>query len=108
MANNVKRIIREEGIVLEKIFKKATNEFKGQDGRVVDAKPDRYVVKVASSQLCDQELGLTECSVLDYEIELSLYNKIKYMNAVNVAYELTPYRTIPMSLTIKENKKVAN
>ena len=44
MAGNIKRMIRENGVVLEKIFKEATDEFKASDGRVVPAQPDRYIL----------------------------------------------------------------
>lgn len=98
MANNVKRIINEQGIVLSKYMKKATDGFKAQDGRIIAAQPDRYFVKVASSYKIDEVNGLEEVTILDYKVDATNYNKFKYQQTVNVAYEFNTYRLNPISV----------
>ena len=63
MANNVKRMIKEDGVVLEKIFKEATDEFKSSDGRVVPAQPDRYILKCVSGEDFSKDKGFLQSTV---------------------------------------------
>lgn len=97
-ANNVKRIIVENGIILSKILKKATNEFKGQDGNIVPAQPERYVLKVASSFKIDQETGFEDVTILDYKVDESLFNTMKFMDKVEVTYEFSTYKLTAISV----------
>lgn len=101
MANNIKRVICEEGVVLEKIHKDATEEFKGQDGRVVPAQPDRYSLKVISGESFKKETGFSNSTVLEYKVDKALFDKVLAYTPVVVKYELSTYGTKPVSLTIK-------
>ena len=101
MANNVKRMIKENGIVLEKIFKEATNEFKSQDGRVVPAQPDRFFLKVVSGEEFDKEKGFVNSTVLEYRVEKALFDKVVANSPVIAQYELSNFGAKPHSLTLK-------
>lgn len=104
MANNVKRLIKEEGIVLEKIFKAATDEFKGRDGNLVKAQPDRWALKVCSSSSYDKNLGFVDSTILDYPVSEDIYNKVAAYNKVFVLFELSNYGPKPQSIELKEVK----
>ena len=101
MANNVKRMITEDGVVLEKIFKEATNEFKSQDGRVVPAQPDRYYLKVVSGEKFTEEIGFVNSTVLEYRVDEAFFNKVKANSKVVAHYELSNFGAKPMSLGFK-------
>lgn len=104
MAGNIKRMIKEEGIVLEKIFKEATYEFKSSDGRVVPAQPDRYILKVVSGEEFSQEKGFLQSTVLEYKTDKHIFDKVKAYSSVLVKYEVSNFGARPMSVELKENK----
>ena len=102
MATNVKRMIKEDGIVLEKIFKKATNEFKASDGRIVEAQPDRYVLKVVSGENFSDINGFENSTVLDYKTTKEVFDKAKAYTPVCVKYEVSNYGAKPESVEIRQ------
>ena len=104
MAGNIKRMIKEEGIVLEKIFKEATKEFKSSDGRIIEAQPDRYILKVVSGEDFLQDKGFLQSTVLEYKAEKNVFDKVKAYSPVIVKYEVSNYGAKPMSVELKENK----
>lgn len=104
MAGNVKRMIKEEGIVLEKIFKEATDEFKGSDGRVVPAQPDRFILKVVSGEEFSQEKGFLQSTVLEYKGDKHTFDKVKAYSPVIVKYEISNNGAKPVSVELKESK----
>lgn len=104
MANNVKRMIKENGIVLEKIFKEATDEFKSSDGRVVPAQPDRYILKCVSGEEVSKDAGFLNSTVLEYKTDKETYDKVHYGSSVEVRYELSNFGPKPVSVCSKENK----
>ena len=104
MAGNIKRMIKEEGIVLEKIFKEATDEFKISDGRVVSAQPDRYILKVVSGEDFSKDKGFLQSTVLEYKISKAIYDKVVAYSPVIVRYEVSNYGAKPMSVELKESK----
>lgn len=101
MANNVKRMIKEDGVVLEKIFKGATDEFRSQDGRVVPAQPDRYFLKVVSGETFKKEIGFINSTVLEYRVEKAIFDKVVAYSPVTAIYELSNFGAKPMSLELK-------
>lgn len=101
MANNVKRMIKEDGIVLEKIFKEKTDEFKGSDGRVVPAQPDRYILKVVSGEDFSKEKGFLQSTVLEYKVDKAVYDKVVAYSPVVVRYEVSNYGAKAMSVELK-------
>ena len=100
MANNTKRKIVEEGIVLSKEFKSATSEFINSDGRKVEAAPDRFIVTVASSCNCTDKLGLENVTVLNHKVDRTLFEKLNYLTKVKVSYNFTSYRLEPLSIEL--------
>lgn len=104
MANNVKRMIKEDGVVLEKIFKEATEEFRSSDGRVVPAQPDRYILKVVSGEEFSKEKGFAQSTVLEYKAEKEVYDKVVAYSPVIVKYEVSNFGAKAVSVSLKENK----
>lgn len=104
MANNIKRMIKEDGIVLEKKFKQATNEFKAQDGRVIEAQPDRYILKCVSGEDYSKENGFLNSTVLEFKVEKQVFDKAVVYSAVVVKYEVSNYGAKAVSVELKESK----
>lgn len=104
MANAIKRMIKEEGKVLEKIIKDATEEFKSSDGRVVPAQPTRYILRVVSGEDFSKENGFVQSTVLDYKTDKETFDKVNAFSDVVVKYEMSNYGAKPMSVALKENK----
>ena len=104
MANNVKRMIKEEGVVLEKIFKEATDEFKSSDGRVVPAQPDRYILKCVSGEEFDKNVGFKQSTVLEYKVDKAVFDKVVVYSPIVVRYEVSNYGAKAMSVELKETK----
>lgn len=105
MAGNIKRMIKEEGIVLEKVFKEATDEFKSSDGRVVPAQPDRYILKVVSGEDFSKNEGYLQSTVLEYKTDKAVFDKVVAFTPVIVRYEVSNYGAKPMSVELKETTK---
>ena len=101
MAGNIKRMIKEEGIVLEKIFKEATKEFKSSDGRIIEAQPDRYILKVVSGEDFEEDKGFLQSTVLEYKADKTVFDKVKAYSPVIVKYEVSNYGAKPMSVELK-------
>lgn len=104
MANNVRRMIMEDGIVLEKIFKGATDEFKGSDGRLVPAQPDRYILKCVSGETYSKEIGFAQSTVLEYKVDKTTFDRVSAYTPVTVRYEVSNYGAKADSVILKENK----
>ena len=77
--------IRENGVVLSKEFKPATPQYI-INGQVIEAKPDRYMVVVGCGEINGDD-GITEMQIVRFVVEQSEYEKIKYLDTVQVAYE---------------------
>lgn len=102
---NIVRPVMERGIVLSKEFKKATESFKTSDGSLIPAQPDRYVVKVASAYACTKDMGLNNPTIIDYKVEKEVFDKLVYLQEVEVIFELsTSGASKPVSLKILANK----
>jgi len=104
MANNVKRMIKEEGIVLEKILKRATDEFKASDGRIVSAQPERYILKCVSGEDFSKDAGFLNSTVLDYKVDKQVFDKVIAYSPVVVRYEVSNFGAKAVSAELKENK----
>ena len=89
--NAIKRMVVEEGIVLSKVFKPASDEWVNSRGEKVAAQPDRYLAVIASSSECTDENGLADVSVLEYPCEKALYDFVSYLTPVKRKFEFTPY-----------------
>lgn len=104
MANNVKRMIKEDGIVLEKIYKKASDTIKLSDGRVIEAQPDRYFVKCISGEDFSKDTGFLNSTVLEYKVDKQVYDKLVAYSPVIVKYEVSNFGAKAVSAELKENK----
>lgn len=101
MADNVKRLIKENGIVLEKIFKAAFETKKMSDGRVLEGQPDRYILKCVSGEEFTKELGFANSTVLEYKVDQNVYDSVVAYSPVEVKYNLSNFGTIPVSVELK-------
>ncbi|MEG1751812.1 MAG: hypothetical protein RR140_02490 [Clostridia bacterium] len=101
-----KKLINEDGIVLSKEIKEATNEFPGKDGKIVKALPIRYCVTVASSSSVDNVFGMSYMSICEFIVEKALFDKLKYLLKVNATFVFgggaNGDKAEPISLAIKE------
>lgn len=104
MADNVKRMIKEEGIVLEKVFKEASDTKKLSDGRVIEAQPDRYFLKCVSGQEFSKDTGFANSTVLDYKADKQVFDKVVAFSPIVVKYEISNYGAKAVSVELKENK----
>ena len=91
MANNIKRMIMEKGMVLEKIFKKATDAFTGSDGCAVAAQPDRYILKCISGEDFSEVDGYSQSTVLEYKVDKATFDKAKFGTNALVKYIVSNY-----------------
>ena len=101
---NIKRLIKEDGIVLEKIFKKASDEIKLSDGRVIEAQPDRYILKCISGEDFSKETGFLNSTVLDYKVEKNVFDKVVAYSPVIVKYDVSNYGAKAVTVELKESK----
>lgn len=105
-----KKLIKEEGFVLSREIKEATEEFKGQDGRVVPAQPKRFMVTVVTSSFVDKNDGMAYMTFhKPAVVEEKIYEKLTYRTPVVVIYEYIPGQnggafTKIQSITPIENK----
>lgn len=104
MANNVKRMINENGIVLEKILKNATDTFTSSDGKVIAAQPERYILKCVSGEKFSKVDGYENSTVLEYKVDKATFDKAQFGSNVNVKYELSNYGSKAFSAELIENK----
>ena len=100
MAGNIKRMIKEYGVVLEKIFKEATSEFKTSDGRIIAAQPDRYILKVVSGEEFSKDTGFAQSTVLEYKVKQELFDKVVAYTQVIVRYEVSNFGAKPGSVEL--------
>ena len=77
--------IRESGIVLGKIIKPATEGFVS-NGKVIPAMPERPTVMVACGEI-DGDNGIQDIVLARFVVEMEQYNRLKYGDTVEVAYE---------------------
>lgn len=104
MANNVKRMINENGIVLEKILKKANEAFTNSDGKPVPAQPERYILKCVSGEKFSKVDGYENSTVLEYKVDKATFDKANFGSNVSVKYELSNYGSRADSAELIENK----
>lgn len=89
MADVLKRVISEEGIVLEKIYKPARAEIKFKNGDVIKADGEHYYLKCVSGEEFDSEgFGFKNANVDKYEVDSTLFDCASYGNSVLVKFEM--------------------
>jgi hypothetical protein len=100
---NISRVCKEKGVVISKIFKKETNSFIDVTGKNVPAQPDRWFVRVVSSQDFSQENGFDKPAIMEFKITKEECDKFKYLSPVVVTFEFGTYGNKP--LTVENTKK---
>ena len=103
---SIKRMINEDGIVLEKIFKPATNEFKTSSGEIIAAQPDRYILRCVSGEEYSKDVGFVQSTVLDYKTDELTYDKAQAYSAVTVRYEVSNFGAKAVSVEVKDKGKI--
>lgn len=78
--------IRENGIVLSKVIKPATEAFTGSDGREIPAYPERPTITVACGEV-DGDNGIQDVLLARVVVEKDQYEEFKFMDVVDVGYE---------------------
>ena len=101
----IKRPVVEEGIVLYKYHKAKTNEFKSSSGEIIKARPENWVVVVASSYEFDKINGLREPNMLSYSLwdeneetlekAKAMFERLKFGDKVMVKYQLAQGNVAP-------------
>lgn len=103
--NNVKRKFKEKGVVISKYIKPETKEFTGQDGKTVQAQPERHFIKTVTSSEFNKECGYGDALVTDFRITPELYNQCLYMTQVNIECEFSSYGIKPLNVEILAPKQ---
>ena len=100
-----KKLIKEEGFVLGREIKKATEEFVGADGRVVPAREQRFVVHCITSSLVDEQDGMSYITTVDFEVDKDTYYKCTYLKKIEGVFEFTATdkgaKNIPVKLIVR-------
>lgn len=76
--------IREHGIILSKVLKPAMDGFVS-NGQVVAAQPERPTVLVACGEVNGDD-GIEDMVIARFVVEKSLFESLKFMDEVEVAY----------------------
>lgn len=113
------RLLMEEGIIIRKEYKKATEagEF---EGKKYDAKPERFAIMTMSAPVIDENLGCvtfnamgakvpTNPVILEYELPIERkkeYDTIKFGDRVTVRYVYKSYNGQAIYTPIDFTKKV--
>lgn len=79
------KTFKEEGIVVLKTIKPAFNTFTNKEGNEVPGQGERYVVSVAS--LNPNSVEGEEVTLVDYKIEKTLFDRLKFKMPVRVVFE---------------------
>ena len=97
------KLLKEEGFVLGKEIKKATEEFTSRDGRTFPAQPERYIVTVVVSALVDANMGMSYMTKMDIKVDRDLFNKLRYLQKIEAIYEYvaTEKGGIPKPLQVR-------
>lgn len=91
--------IRENGIVLSKFIRPATEQFVIND-RVIPEKPERPTVVVACGEVNGND-GIEDMTIVTFVVEKELYDRLKYMDEVEAAYEYNgDGKTKPVELNL--------
>ena len=100
-----KKLIKEDGFVLGREIKKATEEFVGADGRVVPAREQRFVVHCITSSIVDDQDGMSYITAVDFEVDKDTYMKCTYLRKIEGVFEFTASdkgaKNIPVRLIVR-------
>lgn len=98
------RLMIEEGVIIKKEYKKATEQFENE-GRLIPAKPERFAITTLSAPVIDANMGCQTYNsngelvavnpiILDFEMPIEKkkdYEAIKFGDKVKVRYTYRNY-----------------
>jgi hypothetical protein len=87
-ANVGKRIVKERGEVWKKYIKSATNEFKGIDGRIIPAQPEKLIAVVISTGKVDKVMGCETIALNEYVVDKHIFDKLIFKSPVEATIEV--------------------
>lgn len=99
--NKVVKLVKEDGLVLYREFKPASDEWVDSTGRKVAAQPDRYVVGVISSGAFSATEGFSTRTLEEYKVDKADFDKFVYGTKVEVCFELTSWGVKTHGVTVK-------
>jgi hypothetical protein len=102
MSDKFKLKTKQDGIVLSKFEKEATNEFTNAEGKLVAAAPKRFIVKIAAGAGWTDEGGYEDVVVAEYKVSEEFYKKVKYLTPIIAELEFSNYGVKPISLGLKK------
>lgn len=100
MAQVTRRLIVEDGIVISKIYKEATNSFENKEGKLVDAQPEKFIILCASGEKISSDTGIENALVQEYKVSREEFQNFKYLQKVQCKYEFSTYGPKPVSVSI--------
>lgn len=99
---SIKKMITEEGIVLSKIYREATESFMSRDGKEVAAQPERFIILCASGEKVDPDTGVDNAVIQEYKVSREEFQNFKFLQKVICKYEFSSYGCKPVSVTLKK------
>lgn len=100
MAQVTKRLIVEDGIVISKIYKEATEAFENRDGKLIDAQPEKFIILCASGENINADTGIENALVQEYKVSREEFQNFKYLQKVQCKYDFSTYGPKPVSVSI--------
>ena len=121
----VKKVFKEEGILIVKEFIGGSEEKEYTENgvkKVIPAQPDRYIVKIVSSEDIEDGLGMITPSYAEYTLnsgaefvsnknvkiatneDIEMFSKLKYLDKVYVKLEMSTSGTFKIIGVVPANK----
>lgn len=83
-----RRLFEEQGTVLAVTLKDKMDEWKTSDGKIIEAKPERYSILVVSANNFNPATGFEDATIGEFEVEdLKEGSKFRYGDKVRCVYE---------------------
>ena len=100
MANKISRTIAEEGIIVSKEYVEAKGAWTNRDGVLIEARPEKYVLKCVSGEDCRQDVGFSKPVFNEYEVAKEEFEKAKYLQKVLCKYDFSEYGIKPVGVKL--------
>lgn len=105
LKSSVREVV-ENGIVLEKILRKAFDGFTDtRTGKQVEGKGERYTVVVVSSSNFSDVNGYTNGTYLEYTVPVEVGKNLCFGSPVQVSFEMTNNGSKALDLVPLSDKK---
>ena len=99
---SIKKMITEDGIVISKEYREATEGFTSRDGKEVAPQPERFIILCASGEKVDSDTGVANAVTQEYKVSREEFQQFKFLQRVVCKYEFSSYGCKPVSVTIKK------